>query len=63
MSKANEETNQVERVVMCNYFNCKKPATVKLIIAGGCFCDEHHLANIALFGCVFEVEAVNGGTQ
>lgn len=63
MSEAKNEVQRdsasLERVVMCQWFNCDKPATVKLLRASTCVCDEHHITNIAQFGCVFELEPVN----
>jgi len=62
MSDEKEQTagqSDQQRVVMCQSFNCDKPATVKLLRSSTCVCDEHHRTNIAQFGCVFELEPVN----
>jgi len=49
----------VDTLVMCKFFNCKKPATGKIVRANGCFCDEHLAFNVAQFGCNFTIEPVN----
>ena len=43
-------------VVMCGYFGCDKPASMKVIRANSNVCDEHYISNVLKFGCEFEVE-------
>ena len=63
LTEAKAKVN-VEAVVMCQYFGCDKPATLKIIRANTNLCDDHYLANVLRFGCVdFETKPVNTKEQ
>jgi len=54
-----DNSRLAERVVMCQYFGCDKPATLKIVRANTNVCDDHFYTNILKFGCIFETEPVN----
>ena len=63
LTEAKAKVN-VEAVVMCQYFGCNKPATLKIIRANTNLCDDHYLANVLKFGCAdFETILVNVKTK
>lgn len=51
--------SDVDALVMCQWFGCKQPATVRIKRASTCVCDDHYLDNVLQFGCEFETEPVN----
>lgn len=44
--------------VMCQYFQCDKPATVRIKEAGMNCCDNHLITNTAKFRAIFTTEEV-----
>ena len=48
-----------DKEIICQWIGCNKPATVRIVRASACVCDEHYAANVLQFGCVFETEKVN----
>ncbi len=49
----------MNKLIECQWFSCNKPATVRVIKADSCVCDEHYVINTIQFGCDFTTEPVN----
>ncbi len=47
------------RKIICEYFECDNPATVRIIRANTCVCDEHLELNIVRFGINLSIEPIN----
>jgi len=58
--KANAElADPVDVLVMCQWFGCDKPATLRVPRANTFVCDDHYVENVLRFGCEFTTEPVN----
>jgi hypothetical protein len=42
----------------CAWFDCDKPAEVRVKRTGDGFCEDHFLLNVVRFGCMFEHERI-----
>jgi hypothetical protein len=49
---------QVKPVVMCEYFNCKNPASIRIPRANTNLCEFHYILNIERFGCYLKGEKI-----